>query len=426
MKSLSVWVVQVGENMRFAENPVLQRTGYLVEKLVERGHRVLWWGSAFDHFKKEWLFNSDQKVSLRSGVEFIALGGRGYKKNISLARFRDHRVLSSKFRSLAPDFDRPDVMVVSTPPYDLAYEAALYANERRIPFLVDVRDPWPDLFVDHFPKPLRWLARFFLMGERRRLQTAVRSATAILSVTEDMLEWGLAHSGRKRTSQDQVLGLGFSTFKGSDDRVSPRLIEKAGQWNGKFVVLFVGTISPSYHNPAILLKAARLLSSSNLHFVIAGEGEGLETIRSEAKILPNVTVTGWLNRADLQFVLLRSHVGVCPCSVSLEIPTNKFFAYISEGLPVVSSFGGEIRNIIEKEKVGLFYPPGDLGNLVKSLRQLSDDSVFFNLCSKNATRLFHERFNASVIYSRYAERVEALVRGEMGPNKGKSHRSGDL
>lgn len=411
MKSLSVWVVQVGENMRLNENSVPMRTGYLVEKLLERGHRVLWWGSAFDHFKKEWLFTPNRGVSFRPGFDFIPLGGLGYKKNISLARFLDHRFISRKFRQIAPTLKQPDVLVVSTPPYDLAYEAACFAKDRGLPFLVDIRDPWPDLFVDHFPKPLHWLARIFLLGERRQLQKALRQANVLFSVTEEMLAWALSLAGRKKSPVDQVMGLGFSTFVGMGGTVSEILKEKAELWKDKFVVLFVGTISPSYHNPSILVTAARLLKSTNLHFVIAGDGEGLGEIQRQSAGLSNLTVTGWLNRTELAFVLRRAHVGVCPSAIPLEIPSNKFFAYLSAGLPVISSFGGEIHKTIVDESVGLVYAPGNVQDLVESLLRLHLNPELYRLFSANAAKLYREKFDASVIYASYANAVESLAKG---------------
>lgn len=412
------------------------RMGCLVEELAERGHSVLWWGSAFDHFKKEWLYKADTLVALRERVEFFALRGMGYKKNISLSRFLDHRLLSWKFRRLAPSFPAPDVLVASIPPYDLAYEAAVFSSNRSIPYLVDIRDPWPELFVDHCPSFWRGVARFLLGREFRMARKAIFSASMVLSVTEEMLAWGIRCAGREKTGRDRVLGLGFSPLKkGAGGEISSPLKEMAVSWKGKFVVLFLGAISKSHHNPNLLLDAARKTASKNIHFVIAGDGEGFEDIRRQAIGMSNVSLTGWLNRNEIQFVLDLSNVGVCPSSVLLDIPSNKFYCYLFAGLPVVSSFGGEIRELIEKKGVGMTYPPGDVEALVECLNRLWADPVFCRESSQRAMTLFRERFDSRIIYKAFADHIESVAevgqshRGEVLPssqnlNQGKP--SGEL
>jgi hypothetical protein len=252
-KPLRIWVLQIGENMRFSENPSPMRMGCLVEELAERGHSVLWWGSAFDHFKKEWLYKADTLVALRERVEFFALRGMGYKKNISLSRFLDHRLLSWKFRRLAPSFPAPDVLVASIPPYDLAYEAAVFSSNRSIPYLVDIRDPWPELFVDHCPSLWRGVARFLLGREFRMVRKAIFSASMVLSVTDEMLAWGIRCAGREKTGRDRVLGLGFSPSEKGGGRRDLFAIERNGRFmEGEICCFIFGSyfqIAPQSQSP---------------------------------------------------------------------------------------------------------------------------------------------------------------------------------
>ena len=43
------------------------RTGALTEVLTSRGHQVVWWTSAFDHFAKRWLWQRTTEL-YRPGV----------------------------------------------------------------------------------------------------------------------------------------------------------------------------------------------------------------------------------------------------------------------------------------------------------------------------------------------------------------------
>ena len=66
------------------------------------------------------------------------------------------------------------------------------------PVVVDVRDRWPDIFVEPLPRPLRAIARLLLLSEFRRARYVFRTATAILAVSDGYLEWGLRQAARPR------------------------------------------------------------------------------------------------------------------------------------------------------------------------------------------------------------------------------------
>src|SRR2546425_947828 len=119
--------MQIGEPL--PTRPVREmRTALLCRKLAARGHSVLWWASAFDHFAKQWLFTDDTRTRVDSGLEILALKGCGYQDNLSLRRLVDHRLIARKFRRLSKSESRPDLIVASMPSHDLAYEAAVYAD----------------------------------------------------------------------------------------------------------------------------------------------------------------------------------------------------------------------------------------------------------------------------------------------------------
>ena len=130
---MKIWLIQTGETLPLFEGTRKMRTGILADRLADKGHQVLWWTSAFDHFRKEWVSENDSTISLGRGIDAVLLKGRGYKKNISLQRFIDHRIVASKFSKKAEEYQKPDVMVVSTPPHDLAFEAVKFAKEKDIP-----------------------------------------------------------------------------------------------------------------------------------------------------------------------------------------------------------------------------------------------------------------------------------------------------
>lgn len=406
-QKLNIWLVQATEPL-----PTIckLRTSYYADKLIEKGHDVTWFATAFDHFSKKWLFARDTDFKLPNGLKVKAIRGAGYKKNISLARYIDHRILAWKFRKMTSIMPRPDVIVASVPAYDLAYEAVLFAKKSKVPVIVDIRDPWPDIFLEHTPAFLRSLVKKALCIDFHMVRVAIASSDSLVAPTETFLEWGLKYANRERKSSDKVFPHGY---KRGDTISATGSIERFkdlfNSIREKFIVLFVGTISKSYHNPYILLEVAKKsLSYDKIHFIIAGDGELFEDLKRDAKSLKNVTLTGWLDKEEIEFFLQYSKIGVCPAIKIVDLPTNKAYSYLSAGLPIISAFHGDLKRVIEKYRIGFYCPPNDADAVVNCIRLLMENKTLYADMSANAKRVFDEMFDADKVYERYAEHIECI------------------
>ncbi len=411
-KKLDVWLIQTGEPLPLGRNISNMRTAVLAEKLIGRGHNVFWWASAFDHFKKKWMFKEDSEIIINQNFKILALKGLGYKKNISLSRIIDHRVVARKFKKLAQDKPKPDIIVASTPPHDLAWEAVRYAKQNGIPILIDIRDPWPEIFLKHVPAALHKLFKTLFYRDFIMVEKTMRAADGLIAVTNTLLEWGLHYAKRDKTSRDKIYYLGYKKQNISDDsEIINKFSRIRGVLQNKFIVFFVGTLSKSYHNPLILLKAAEKLKEiENIHFIISGDGELFEDLKRDSVGLENVTLTGWLNQHEIKFFLQHSKIGVCPSINVIDLPTNKAFAYASSGLPIISSFHGDLKDIIENNNIGFFYPHNNLDAFISCIIKLYSDSNLYKRMSENAKRVFDEMFDADKIYTDYVEHIENTVR----------------
>ena len=87
-KKLNVWVLQTGETLIIdGNNQRLMRGMNLANKLVERGHKVLFFSSAFNHQKKLQRTFKNKKIIFNSNLSFYLIASPGYKKYISIKGF---------------------------------------------------------------------------------------------------------------------------------------------------------------------------------------------------------------------------------------------------------------------------------------------------------------------------------------------------
>ncbi|MZG56176.1 glycosyltransferase WbuB, partial [Photobacterium sp. CAIM 1937] len=85
-----------------------------------------------------------------------------YKKNISIKRIINHRQVGVEFFNQSKDKVKPDLIFCAYPTIDLAYEVTKFGKENNIKTIIDIRDLWPDIFVDAIPKPFKPFGSFLL------------------------------------------------------------------------------------------------------------------------------------------------------------------------------------------------------------------------------------------------------------------------
>src|SRR5206468_12535044 len=107
-----------------------------------------------------------------------------YRKNASPRRYASHWRFAQRLAAEMPARPAPDVVVTSLPPLDTVAAVADYCAARAIPFVVDVIDPWPDVFVDLLPPTIRPVGRLLSAPLARRARRIFTLATAVTALSE--------------------------------------------------------------------------------------------------------------------------------------------------------------------------------------------------------------------------------------------------
>jgi glycosyltransferase involved in cell wall biosynthesis len=238
------------------------------------------------------------------------------------------------------------------------------------------------------------------------IRKVMNQADGVIAMMNTFLEWGLFYAEREKTWKDRVFYLGSKKSLPLNKRPN-KIRELIDDLNNKFVVTFVGTVV-SNNNPSILIECAKQIDENNICFVIAGDGDYFNEIRDKSLSLDNVILPGWLEQDEIDVLLRNSHVGFCPTTVNREAFPNKVFTYLSYGLPILSAYQGEMKEYIEKYKIGFYYPPGGVEALVGCIKKLYDDPSLRKKMSENALEVFHEKFDADKIYKEYAQHIELV------------------
>lgn len=421
---MHVWLVTVGEPLPIGEGARqrLQRTGHLARILAGRGHTVVWWTSTFDHYRRQHYAAHDDCVRVGEGLTLRLLHGGGYGRNVSLARLRDHRRVATKFAHQARQAgEAPDVVVCSLPTLELASESVLYGRARGVPVVLDMRDMWPDIFVDTAPAALRPLARLALRPLFRQARAACAGATAITGITPAFVAWGLARGRRAASPLDRDFPMGHVTQAppGERLRAAEQFWDERGVTaGGPPVACFIGTLGRQFDLHTVV-DAARALEAggSPWRFVVCGAGDRLEDFRARAAGLANVLFTGWVDAAAIHVLLQRSSAGLDPLPDRydfLATINNKAIDYLGAGVPVISSPPrGVLCDLLRQERCGDSHEYGDAAGLVRILVRWAAQPTERAVCARNARSLFERRFTVERAYGDMAVYLEELVAAEV-------------
>ena len=88
---------------------------------------------------------------------------------------------------------------------------------------------------------------------------------------------------------------------------------------------------------------------------------------------------------------------------------NKFYDYISLGLPVLNNYPGWLAELIIKNNCGIVIPPNDPVAFSDSLIKLKDDPKTAMEMGKNSIILAKDSFNRDKLSSQFVNFLESCI-----------------
>jgi len=397
-----------GKNVR------LRRAATLTKECAARGHDVTWWTSTFDHQGKRQRADNDKQVTTNDGVRIEMLHSPAYSRNVSIGRLVNHRILGKSLARRIRNETPPDVILCAWPTIEFSVVSVDYAAAHDVPVIIDVRDLWPDIFLDVVPRSIRPMLNLAIHPMTRAARHVFEKCAGITAISEGYLEWALRYAHRPRNQLDSVFPLGYDkpTPTQNDVANARRELSAAGVDLTKKICWFVGVFGATY-DLATVIKTARLLEERGRHdllFVLSGGGERESEWRPMAAGLKNVVFTGWVDGAKIACLGETASVGLAAYTSSAPqgLP-NKLYEYMAFGLPVVSSLRGEAEQFLAEHRCGLTYQSNDPESLAAALLGVVDDRTVQSECAANGRRLYETQLSADKVYPAMVSYLETVA-----------------
>lgn len=305
---------------------------------------------------------------------------------------------------------RPDVVIASSPQLLVALSGWWLARCKRVPFVFEVRDLWPESLaavgMADSTSPLhRVLARIagFLY----------RNCDHIVVVTPAFKEHLIRH-WRVPSEKISIVENGVETDMFAPQDVAA--LRKDLGADGKFLISYIGTIGMA-HGLETILEAARQLQHTNpeVLFLVVGEGADKTRIveRARSQALVNVHFVGQQSRKDIPGYICASDSCVVPLKKSdlfkTVVPT-KMLEFMSCGVPVILGVDGQSRSILEEAQAGIFFEPENASDLAQAVLRLAGDADLRGSLSRNGRRYIVQHLSRSRTARAYIDVLAALLK----------------
>ncbi|MEZ5079170.1 MAG: glycosyltransferase family 4 protein [Thermoleophilia bacterium] len=263
---------------------------------------------------------------------------------------------------------RPDVVVASSPSLPAAAVAAAFAAARRVPFVLEVRDLWPDSAI-----AMGLVNDRATIAVARRLERfCYRRATRIVALTEGIRD-GMIELGVPAGKITLITnGVDLDPTGAIPVPVAAPVAENA------IVAMYVGAHG-TYSSLDTVLQAADLLRDRpDIQVLLVGDGDQKARLQELAAglDLPNVRfvdavpkreVPGWLARADIALLPYQDRelfAGALP---------NKVFDYLAASRPILAAAPeGELTRLVRSADCGVCVPPERPEAMAAAIRELAD------------------------------------------------------
>ncbi|MEX2283729.1 MAG: glycosyltransferase family 4 protein [Gemmatimonadota bacterium] len=262
-----------------------------------------------------------------------------------------------------------DVAYVYHPPATIGLPALAIRALRRIPFVYDIQDLWPDT-----------LAATGMISNKAVLKAVGRWCRLVYRFAAKIvvLSPGFKQALLARGVPAEKLEVVYNWCDEEGIRAEPADPERARALGmfGRFNIVFAGTMGRAQGLDTVL-SAAQILENEVPHaqFVMIGGGievERLQTMTRQLNLknvifLPRVPMSeigSVLSLSDALLVHLRDDP-----LYAITIP-SKTQAYLAAGRPILMGVRGNAADIVREANAGVCFPPDDPAALAEAVRSL--------------------------------------------------------
>lgn len=304
---------------------------------------------------------------------------------------------------------RPDYLLVESPPLFLGITAVWAARRWQIPLIFNVADLWPDSV-----RALNLMSASFLLTQAEKLERWLYHKSSYINAVTEGIQSVLIQ--QKRVAAEKVLflpnGVDITFFRPQAPDTAWR--QQLGLPAHQRIILYTGTHGYA-HGMEVILQTAQLLQKSVVLFLLVGGGSEKNQLEKQCHQIALNNVRFW-GPQPVEIIARLYSLAYAGLSTLRDAPLFegtrpvKVLTVMACGKPVLYSGAGEGARLVEAAQAGIITPPQDPAALATAIQYLLDHPTEAAQFGKQGRAYVEKHLQWSVI-------VEAWLQQLMGSSR---------
>ena len=303
-----------------------------------------------------------------------------------------------------------DVAIVTSPPLFVGFSGYVLSRAKRVPFLFEVRDLWPESAIDSGVlknKMIIKLACWFESFIYRKASLINVLTPAFYNTLRD----------KKNVPEEKLIFIpNAADFSLSDnllDTFDRDAFREEHRLNGHFVITYVGAHGVA-NDLEQILKAGKQLEDTPVLFLLIGQGmdkKRLQQVAGEMKVT-NVRFLDPVPKREVFKYILASEMGASVLKKADTFKTvysNKTFDYMACKKPILMAIDGVSRELVETAKAGAYVEPENIAEYNRIIREylLQPDRIITE--GESGFAYAKQNFDRQVLALRYIDFIQQKI-----------------
>jgi len=302
-----------------------------------------------------------------------------------------------------------DIIIVTSPPLFVGITAYVLSVLKKVPFIFEIRDLWPESAIDTGVVTNRLIIKIAYYFE----SFIYRKAKLINVLTPAFREKLI---NKKNVPADKIIFIPNA----ADFSLSEELLQnfdvadfrRKERMDGNLVFTYVGAHGVANHLIQVL-DAAESFKNDPVLFVLIGEGMQKQMLKDEAqkRNLRNVRFVDAVPKKEVFKYILASDIGM---SVLKKVDTfktvysNKTFDYMSCQKPILMAIDGVSRKLIEDSGAGFYVEPENLDEYKRVIGLYLSKPQLIKEQGENGYKFAKLNFDRDQLARKYISTIENI------------------
>ena len=315
---------------------------------------------------------------VRNGLAVERIGSTAFPRHRMTRRVTNYLSYASLVIPRAMALKADLVLAMTDPPFAGIVGAAL-ARMKRLPFVYNIRDLYPDMAIGgEIVRPQSWTSLW-----ERMHRNALRRATRVIVLGDDMCERIVL----KGVSPDRIVvvrdGASLPAAAAAADHPVVREIRSSA----KFVALHAGNLG-FYGAWPTLIEAAKSFNGDGGQLIFVGDGANRVRLEELSRDCASIRFLRFRPANEIPCVMTAGDVHVVTVRRGLSgvVVPSKIYAILAAGRPVLAVAPDEcdVSRIVRENECGLVADPDNPLAVAAAIRELRSDPGRLRLMGERA------------------------------------------